>query len=387
MDINQKALWEHEKKHGKFATRSKMPLRNKRDLSIAYTPGVAAVSSEITKNPTRVKTLTSKQNMVAIVSDGSAVLGLGNIGPLAALPVMEGKAAIFKTFANIDAVPIVLNTQQQDEIIKAVTWIAPTFGGINLEDIAAPKCFFIEQKLRKELDIPVFHDDQHGTAIVISAALTNALKVLGKKAEEITIVINGAGSAGIATAKMLLALRPKDIIMLDSIGIINNDRGNLNFAKKELASLTNKNKKKGGLEEALKNVDVFIGVSKGNILTPKHIKLMAKEPIIFALANPIPEIMPDAAKKAGAKIIATGRSDFENQINNSLAFPGFFRGLLDGNIVHITEELELAASRALADAVERPTIHNILPTMFDKGLANKIAKAVIKAQPKWKIEK
>ncbi|MDP3956538.1 MAG: NADP-dependent malic enzyme [bacterium] len=381
MDINEKAIKEHEKSHGKFSTRSKMPLKNKGDLSVAYTPGVAAVSSEIAKNPARVKTLTSKQNMVAIISDGSAVLGLGNIGPLAAIPVMEGKAAIFKTFANIDAVPIVLNTQEQDEIIKAVSWLAPSFGGINLEDIAAPKCFFIEQKLRKELDIPVFHDDQHGTAIVISAALTNALKVLGKKAEEITIVINGAGSAGIATAKMLLALRPKDIIMLDSTGIINNDRGNLNFAKKEMASLTNKNKKKGGLEEALKNANVFIGVSKGNILTPKHIKLMAKDPVIFAMANPIPEIMPDLAKKAGVKIIATGRSDFENQINNSLAFPGFFRGLLDGNIVHITEELELAAAKALAEAVPQPTVHKILPTMFEPGLANKIAKAVIKAKP------
>ena len=381
MNLNEKAIKEHEKSRGKFSTRSKMPLKNKGDLSIAYTPGVAAVSSEIAKNPARAKTLTSKQNMVAIISDGSAVLGLGNIGPLAAIPVMEGKAAIFKTFANIDAVPIVLNTQEQDEIIKAVSWLAPSFGGINLEDIAAPKCFFIEQKLRKELDIPVFHDDQHGTAIVILAALTNALKVLGKKGEEVTIVINGAGAAGIATAKMLLALRPKDIIMLDSTGIINNDRGNLNFAKKEMASLTNKNKKKGRLDIALKGADVFIGVSKGNILTQKHIKSMAKDPIIFALANPIPEIMPDLAKKVGVKIVATGRSDFENQINNSLAFPGFFRGLLDGNIVHITEELELAASKALAGAVERPTVHNILPTMFEPGLASKIAKAVIKAKP------
>lgn len=381
MNINEKSIKEHERTHGKFATRPKMPLKNKHDLSIAYTPGVAAVSMEIAKHPARVKTLTSKQNMVAIVSDGSAVLGLGNIGPLAALPVMEGKAAIFKMFANIDAVPIVLNTQEQDKIIEAVTMIAPTFGGINLEDIAAPKCFFIEQKLRKELDIPVFHDDQHGTAIVISAALSNALKILGKKIENVTMVVNGAGAAGVATVKMLLALRPKDIIMLDSTGIIHNERNNLNFAKKELATLTNKARKKGDLLTALKGADVFIGVSKGNILTPKHIKLMTKDAIIFALANPIPEIMPDVAKKAGAAIVATGRSDFPNQINNSLAFPGFFRGLLDGNIVHITEELELAASYALADAVKYPSAVNILPTMFERGLAQKIAKAIIKAKP------
>lgn len=379
MEIAKKSIKEHRKYRGKFEIHSKMPLQNKRHLSIAYTPGVGAVSSLVAKNPKYVWNVTAKQNMVAVVSDGSAVLGLGNIGPLGALPVMEGKAVLFKRFANIDAVPIVLATQDVDEIISAVKWIAPTFGGINLEDISAPRCFEIETRLIKELDIPVFHDDQHGTAIVVLAALFNALKVAGKNLGKIKIVISGAGAAGTAVAKLLIASGSKNILILDSQGIVAAGRKGLTLEKRELAHLTNRKNIQGDLTAALVGADVFIGVSKPGILKPEMIKTMAARPIIFALANPIPEIMPADAKKAGAYVVATGRSDFPNQINNSLVFPGFFRGLLDGRIGKVTQGMKLNAASALAGLIKKPSREKILPGAFDKRTVPAIARAVIRS--------
>ncbi len=375
MTIGEQSIKEHRKKRGKFATSSRMPVKNRKQLSIAYTPGVGAVSSAIAKNPKLAYTLTSKGNMVAVVSDGSAVLGLGNIGPLGAMPVMEGKAVLFREFAGIDAVPIVLATQNTEEIIAAVKAIAPTFGGINLEDISAPRCFEIEKRLREELDIPVFHDDQHGTAMVTLAALINALKVVNKKINQVKIVINGAGAAGNATANLLTAAGAKNILALDTKGIIYKGRKDLPGYKARLAARTNPQKIKGDLAEAVKSADVFIGLSKPGVLNGAMIKTMNRQAIIFAMANPIPEIMPDEAQKAGAAVVATGRSDFPNQINNVLIFPGFLRGLLDSSKTKITEKMELAAARALAGLV-KPVSNKILPDAFDKRVAKDVAKAI-----------
>ncbi|OGE80318.1 MAG: malate dehydrogenase [Candidatus Doudnabacteria bacterium RIFCSPHIGHO2_01_FULL_45_18] len=376
MTIGELSIREHKKKKGKFGVFSKMPVKNRRQLSLAYTPGVGAVSQAVAKNPKLAYTLTSKGNMVGVVSDGSAVLGLGNIGPLGAMPVMEGKAVLFKEFAGIDAVPIVLATQDVDEIVAVVKAIAPTFGGINLEDISAPRCFEVEARLRKELDIPVFHDDQHGTAMVVVAALINALKVVGKKINQVKIVINGAGAAGNATAFLLLAAGATNIVTLDTKGIIYKGRDQLPGYKIRLAAATNPKRITGDLSEAVKKADVFIGLSKPGVLTTAMIKAMAKNPVVFAMANPVPEIMPEEARKAGASVIATGRSDFSNQINNVLIFPGFFRGLLDSGNNQITEKMQLAAARALASLTPKPTKNKILPAVFDKRVAKTVAAAL-----------
>ena len=380
--MSQNPLQFHEQSKGKIGTYSKVPLRNRDDLSLAYTPGVAEVSRAIAKDRKLAYRYTSKGNLVAVVSDGSAVLGLGNIGGAAAMPVMEGKSVIFKEFGGIDAFPICLATQDQEEIVLIVQSIAPTFGAINLEDIAAPKCFYIEEKLKQTLDIPVFHDDQHGTAIVVLAGLLNALKVAKKKRDSARIVISGAGAAGVATTKFLLSYGFKDIILSDTRGAIYAGRKeHMNPSKEEIAQLTNKGKIKGTLADAVKGADVFIGVSAPGILTPAMVKSM-KKPIIFAMANPIPEIMPDEAKKAGAVVVATGRSDFPNQINNSLAFPGVFRGALDSGAKQITEGMKVAAAEALAGIVKTPTQESIIPSMFDRNVVKAIAKAVADASRK-----
>lgn len=376
----------HRETLGKWEIRSKFPLETQNDLSIAYTPGVAAVSQRIANEQNEAWQLTMKGNSVAVVSDGSAVLGLGDIGPYAALPVMEGKAILLKTFAGIDGVPIVLDAKDPEDIIRVVRAIAPTFGGINLEDIKAPKCFVIEDALQ-DLGIPVFHDDQHGTAIVLMAALFNALKVTGGKLSEMQIVINGAGAAGQAVAKLLLGVgfenfpleKPKNIILLDTKGIISSDRTDLDFYKKEMLKTTNSNNLSGGLNEALEGANVFVGLSAANILQKEDIRRMAKDPIIFALANPVPEIMPHEAYLGGAKIVGTGRSDFPNQVNNALAFPGVFRGALDAKASRITPGMKLAAAKALAELIPEPTAERILPRPLEGGIAEKIAKAVYQA--------
>ncbi len=376
MNFAKESIKQHRKKQGKFAVVSKMPVKNRIDLSLAYTPGVGAVSSAIAKNPKLALELTAKQNMVAVVSDGSAVLGLGNIGPLGAMPVMEGKAVLFKEFANIDAVPIVLSTQDPEEIIKAVEYIAPTFGGINLEDISAPRCFYIEQQLRAKLNIPVFHDDQHGTAMVVLAALINALKGAKKQISKVKIVINGAGAAGPAVLKLLMDAGAKNIIVLDTQGTIYSGRPNMTSEKKLLAKMTNPKRIKGDLAQAMTDADVFIGLSKPGLVNQTMVRSMASKSIIFALSNPIPEIMPDLAIKAGAKVVATGRSDFPNQINNVLIFPGFFRGLLDNKISKIKPSMYLAAAKALANLVLSPKANAIIPGSFDKRVVKAVAKAV-----------
>ena len=375
--IKNAALRLHKKAGGKFAVASKVPLRNADDLKLVYTPGVGAVSSFLVEHPQELRNYTMKGNSVAVVSDGSAVLGLGNIGPAGALPVMEGKCLLFKKFADIDAVPIVLATQDTDDIVKTVKAIAPAFGGINLEDIAAPRCFEIEARLKKELTIPVMHDDQHGTAIIVLAGLLNALKVVGKNLRNAKIVINGAGAAGTATAKILVMAGARNIFVCDRRGIIYRGRKGLGKYKSELTRLTNKKSEKGDLAYALRHADVFIGVSGPNLVTETMIRSMGREPIVFALANPIPEIMPDVAKRAGAKVIATGRSDFPNQLNNSLVFPGVFRGALDNKARAITEEMKLRAAYAVASLTPRPTPTKIVPGMFDKRLVKAVA-AVIK---------
>lgn len=379
----------HEKYKGKIKVCSKVPLKTKDDLSLAYTPGVAEPCLKIKENKENIYKYTFKGNSVAVVTDGSAVLGLGNIGPEAALPVMEGKAVLFKEFADIDAFPICLNTQDPEEIIKTVKNIAPSFGGINLEDISAPRCFEIEERLRQELDIPVFHDDQHGTAVVVLAALINAAKVIKKDIKDLKIMISGAGAAGIAIAKILKSEGIKEIVLVDSKGAIYYCREDLNKFKKQIALITNiecKGKKglkdpeeckrcmRGNLKETIKGKDVFIGVSAPNIVNEEMISSMNKDPIVFAMANPTPEIMPDKAKQAGAKIVATGRSDFPNQINNVLAFPGIFRGALNKR-AKITEKMKLAAAHALASIIE-PDENNILPSPFNKEIVKKISKAV-----------
>lgn len=373
-DVAKQAIALHKKLGGKIRIQPAAPVRNRSDLSLVYTPGVAAVSMLVAKNPKLAREYTMKGRMVAVISDGSAVLGLGNIGALGALPVMEGKCALFKTFAGVDAIPIVLDTQDVDEVVKTVLAIAPAFGGINLEDFAAPKCFEIERRVVEALDIPVMHDDQHGTAIVVLAGLLNALKVVGKKLAGVRIVISGAGAAGTATANLLYAAGARNIIMLDRKGIVDNSRKEPH--KQELAKFTNPRGIKGGLHEALTGADVLIGVSGPGLATAADIKLMAKKAIVFALANPVPEIMPDEAKRGGAAVIGTGRSDFPNQINNSLAFPGIFRGALDHRVSKITQELKLKAAHALAGLVKKPTAVKVLPDMFDKRVAKAVAKAI-----------
>lgn len=375
-DYAQLALESHKKYQGKISVESKFPLETKDDLSIAYTPGVAKPCEEIAEDKEKAYDYTAKGNLIAVVSDGSAVLGLGNIGPEAALPVMEGKAVLFKKFGGVDAVPIVLDTQDTEEIIQAVKMIAPTFGGINLEDISAPRCFEVEQRLKEALPIPVFHDDQHGTAIVTLAGMFNAAKITGKTCGDLHVVVNGSGAAGVAIVKLLFTAGAKDVIMCDSKGIIHEERDDLNPVKQEMSKITNKLQRKGGLKDALKGADVFIGVSAPGVLTEEMIKGMNADPIIFAMANPVPEIMPDKALAAGAKIVATGRSDFANQVNNVLAFPGLFRGALDARISNLTTEMFVAVARAIADCVEEPNTELIIPSPFDERVPGKVAEAV-----------
>lgn len=372
----KKALALHKKLRGKLRVMPAAPIKNRKDLSLVYTPGVAAVCTKVTKEPETAREYTVKGRMVAVISDGSAVLGLGNIGPLGALPVMEGKCALFKTFADVDAVPIVLDTQAPQEIVEAVLRIAPTFGGINLEDIAAPKCFEIERRIIERLTIPVMHDDQHGTAIVMLAGLINALKVAGKKLASVKVVISGAGAAGCASAHMLRIAGATDITVLDSRGIIGFHRADLTECKNELAAFTNPRKLEGGLREALAGADVLIGVSGPGLAKADDIRLMNEKAIVFAMANPTPEIMPDEAKRGGALVVATGRSDFPNQINNSLAFPGIFRGALDHKVTKITSDMKIAAAKAIAGLVKKPTAEKIVPDMFDKRVAKAVAKVI-----------
>lgn len=382
-DYDSQSLQLHKQLRGKWEIHSRVPLKSRDDLSRAYTPGVAAVCEAIAINPAAAYEMTMKGNSVAIVSDGSAVLGLGNIGARAALPVMEGKAILFKAFADIDGVPLVVDTQDSQAIINTVRAIAPTFGGINLEDIAAPACFEIEDALQ-DLGIPVFHDDQHGTAIVLLAALINASKVTGKPLEEMKVVINGAGAAGTAIAKLLrcvghdpsVCMPVKDILICDSRGIISADRDDLTDAKRQLLRFANQQGVTGSLQDALVGADVFIGVSKGNLLTADDIRTMNRDPIILAMANPIPEIMPDLAHEAGAAVVGTGRSDFPNQVNNVLVFPGIFRGALDAAAARISESMKIAAAHALADAVSHPSADAILPDPLDHSVAYLIAAAV-----------
>lgn len=358
---------------GKIEIRSKKPL-TKNNLAVLYTPGVAKISTAIAKNEKLAEKYTVRKNSIAVVSDGSAVLGLGNIGPKAALPVMEGKALLFKELGGVDAFPIVLGTQEPEQIVQAVKMIAPTFGGINLEDISAPRCFEIEDRLIEELDIPIFHDDQHGTAIVVLAGLINALKVVKKDIKKIKTVIAGTGAAGIAIAKLLISFGSKNIILTDSKGIVHTGRKEgMNWAKQEIAKITNKKREKGSLPDALKNADVFIGVSAPNIVRQEDIRNMKKQAIVFAMSNPVPEIMPDQAKKGGAAIVATGRSDFPNQINNVLAFPGIFRGALDSRTKKITEKHKMAAAKALAAILKKPTPSKIIPSALNKKAVKAVA--------------
>ena len=378
MTTNEKALLMHEKWNGKLETVSKTPVKTREDLAIAYTPGVAEPCKVIAQDKEAAYKYTMKANTVAVVSDGSAVLGLGNIGPYAAMPVMEGKAVLFKEFGNVNAVPICLDTQDTEEIIKAVTYLAPGFGGINLEDISAPRCFEIEERLKEILDIPVFHDDQHGTAIVVLAGVINALKVVGKKKEDCRVVVNGAGSAGVAITKLLLTYGFPNIIMCDKVGIVSRDTEGLNWMQKKMTEVTNLNNETGSLADALKGADIFIGVSAPNIVTPKMVATMNRDSILFAMANPVPEIMPDVAKAAGARVVGTGRSDFPNQVNNVVAFPGIFKGALEGRATQITEEMKLAAAEAIAGLVpaDKLSDDNIMPEAFDPQVAEVVANAV-----------
>jgi len=377
-DAKEKALQINKKNGGKIEVNSKVAINSMDDLAVAYTPGVAAVSSAIADNQEDVYTYTSKRNLVAVVTDGSAVLGLGNIGPEAAIPVMEGKAALFKRFAGVDAVPISLNTQNVDEIVSHVQAIAPSFGGINLEDIGAPRCFEVERKLKETLDIPVFHDDQHGTAIIVLAALYNALKLSNKNIEDIKVVVNGGGAAGVAISKRLISAGVTNLLLVDKTGIVSSDDPNLEERHKEIADMTNQGNIKGDLHEALKGSDVFVGVSAPNVLDKEWIKDMNDKPVIFAMANPEPEIMPDEAKDGGAFIVGTGRSDFPNQINNVLAFPGIFRGALDSKARDITSEMQIAAAKGIASVIpdEELTVDNVLPNVFTKGVSEVVAKSV-----------
>lgn len=381
MDIREKSLQKHYDWNGKIEVISRAPISSKEDLSLAYTPGVAQPCLEIQKDINKSYELTRRNNLVAVITDGSAVLGLGDIGPEAGMPVMEGKCVLFKEFANVDAFPLCIRSKDVDEIVKTISLISGSFGGINLEDISAPRCFEIEEKLKEICDIPVFHDDQHGTAIVVGAALINSLKLVRKHIDSIKVVVNGAGSAGIAIAKHLLNLGVKDIIMVDRQGIIYRGMDGLNSGQENIAQITNLNNRKGTLIDALEGADVFVGVSVANALTKDMIKVMSNDQIIFAMANPIPEIMPEDAKEAGARIIGTGRSDFPNQINNVLAFPGIFRGALDCRAKEINEEMKLASSFAIANLVPDDMLNEnyILPDALDNRIGNEVAKAVIKA--------
>ena len=378
MTTNEKALMLHEEWNGKLETVSKTPIKSREALSLAYTPGVAEPCKVIAKDPEAAYKYTMKANTVAVVSDGSAVLGLGNIGPLAAMPVMEGKAVLFKEFGGVNAVPICLDTQDTEEIIKAVTYLAPAYGGINLEDISAPRCFEIEERLKATLDIPVFHDDQHGTAIVVLAGIINALKVVGKQKEACKVVVNGAGSAGIAITKLLLTYGFTNVIMCDKVGIVSKDTAGLNWMQQKMTEVTNPNNETGSLADALRGADIFVGVSAPNIVTPEMVSTMAKDSILFAMANPVPEIMPDVAKAAGARVVGTGRSDFPNQVNNVVAFPGIFKGALEGRAKQITEEMKLAAALAIAGLVPEDQLsdENIMPEAFDPQVAEVVANAV-----------
>ena len=374
----EKALQLHEEWNGKFETTPKMDIATREDLALAYTPGVAEPCKVIAKDKEAAYKYTIKANTVAVVSDGSAVLGLGNIGAHAAMPVMEGKAVLFKSFGGVNAVPICLDTQDTEEIIKTVVNIAPAFGGINLEDISAPRCFEIESRLKELLDIPVFHDDQHGTAIVVLAGIINGLKVTGKTKEDCQVVVNGAGSAGVAITKLLLTYGFKHVTMCDKSGILSKGSEGLNWMQESMMDVTNLEHKTGSLADALKGADIFVGVSAPNIVTPEMVQSMNKDAIIFAMANPVPEIMPDVAKAAGAKVVGTGRSDFPNQVNNVIAFPGIFKGVLEGRATQITEEMKLAAALAIANLVPEDEVSdvNILPEAFDERVADVVSQAV-----------
>ena len=376
--VYERSLELHAEKRGKLEVNSKVVVENKDQLSLAYSPGVAEPCREIHKDPNEVFKYTSKGNLVAVVSDGTAVLGLGDIGPLAAMPVMEGKAILFKNFANVDAFPICLDTKDVDEIVETVKRIAPCFGGINLEDISAPRCFEIERRLKEELDIPVFHDDQHGTAIVVCAGLINALKLVGKKWEDARIVINGAGSAGISICKLILQFGAGDVVLVDRQGALCPGEEWMNPAQAQMAEITNKDRQRGNLQEIIKGKDIFIGVSAPNLVTAEMVTTMAEKPIVFAMANPTPEIMPDVAKEGGAAVVATGRSDFPNQVNNVLVFPGIFRGALDVRATDITEEMKLAASRAIASLITEEELNSeyIIPSPFDKRVCKVVAEEV-----------
>lgn len=381
MDYNKKALKMHEENRGKMEIKSKVALKTREDMSTAYTPGVAEPCRKIYENRKDVYKYTAKGNLVAVVSDGSAVLGLGNIGAEASMPVMEGKCILFKAFGEVDAFPICLNTQDVDEIVETIIRMSPTFGGINLEDIASPRCVQIEEKLKEKLDIPIFHDDQHGTAVVVTAALINALKIVKKEPKDLKIVINGAGAAGFAITKMLYAFGVKNLIICDSKGIIHHKREGLNFVKKKLLKLTNKESIQGDLSDAIIDADVFVGVSVKDTVDQAMVKSMKTDPIIFAMANPDPEIIPSLAIEAGAKIVGTGRSDYDNQINNVLAFPGIFRGALDAMATDINEEMKLAAAKAIAEGISEEDLNckNIIPSALDISVSEKVAKAVYQA--------
>ncbi len=378
MDLLEKALKLHEEWQGKIETVPKCVVESREDLAIAYTPGVAEPCKVIAEDPQAAYTYTGKANTIAVISDGSAVLGLGNIGALAALPVMEGKCVLFKTFGDVNAVPIVIETQDTEELIKTIVNIAPAYGGINLEDISAPRCFEVEKRLKEMLNIPVFHDDQHGTAIVVLSAMINCLRLTGRKKEDCRIVVNGSGSAGIAITKLLLLYGFKDVTICDSKGMIHKDNEGMNAAKVEIAQVTNPAGRKGSLADAFVGADIFIGVSAPGVVTPEMIKTMRPDPIIFAMANPVPEIMPDLAKEAGARIVGTGRSDFPNQVNNVIAFPGIFKGALEGRAPQITEEMKLAAAEAIAALVSDEELSEdfVMPQPFDPRVADAVAAAV-----------
>lgn len=378
MTTNEKALLLHEQWNGKIETVSKTPVKSREDLALAYTPGVAEPCKVIAGNREAAYKYTMKANTVAVVSDGSAVLGLGNIGPYAAMPVMEGKAVLFKEFGGVNAVPICLDTQDTEEIIKTVAFLAPGFGGINLEDISAPRCFEIEERLKQMLDIPVFHDDQHGTAIVVLAGIINALKVTGKQKENCRIVVNGAGSAGVAITKLLLTYGFPNIVMCDKTGIVSKETEGLNWMQQKMTEVTNLQNMTGTLADAMKGADIFVGVSAPNIVSEEMVASMNQDAILFAMANPVPEIMPDLAKKAGARVVGTGRSDFPNQVNNVVAFPGIFKGALEGRATQITEEMKLAAALAIAGLVpeEELSEDNIMPEAFNPKVAEVVAEAV-----------
>ncbi len=378
MTTNEKALLLHEQWNGKLETVSKTSIHSREDLALCYTPGVAEPCKVIAEDKEAAYKYTMKANTVAVVSDGSAVLGLGNIGPYAAMPVMEGKAVLFKEFGGVNAVPICLDTQDTEEIIKAVTWLAPGFGGINLEDISAPRCFEIEERLKATLDIPVFHDDQHGTAIVVLAGIINALKVVGKQKENCRVVVNGAGSAGVAITKLLLTYGFPNVIMCDKVGIVSKDTEGLNWMQKKMTEVANLQNETGTLADAMKGADIFVGVSAPGIVSPEMVASMNHDAILFAMANPVPEIMPDVAKAAGARVVGTGRSDFPNQVNNVVAFPGIFKGALEGRATQITEEMKLAAANAIAGLVLDGELNedNIMPEAFNPKVAELVAEAV-----------